>query len=116
MSLAFFRRRSGRDDRAGRSPLRVATEVQSTVFRIARLTITAVLSFVLALAVLPAGGPEPLLAPLTALLVVQSSVYQTIRASILRVAAVTSGSWSRSWPRAPSGSPGGRSAWRSSPH
>ncbi|MCP9965350.1 hypothetical protein LUX57_09560 [Actinomadura madurae] len=54
MSLAFFRRRSGRDDRAGRSPLRVATEVQSTVFRIARLTITAVLSFVLALAVLPA--------------------------------------------------------------
>ncbi|SFN66866.1 MULTISPECIES: aromatic acid exporter family protein [Actinomadura] len=91
MSLAFFRRRSGRDDRAGRSPLRVATEVQSTVFRIARLTITAVLSFVLALAVLPAGGPEPLLAPLTALLVVQSSVYQTIRASILRVAAVTAG-------------------------
>ncbi|MEU8802202.1 aromatic acid exporter family protein [Spirillospora sp. NPDC048819] len=96
MAPAFFRRRdrpgrAGRRDRAGRSPLHVATEVQSAVFRIARLTITATVSFVLALAILPPGGPKPLLSPLTALLVVQFSVYQTIRASILRVAAVTSG-------------------------
>lgn len=91
MSLVFFRRRSGEGDRVGRSPLRVATEVRSTAYRIARLTITATLAFVLALAVLPAGGPQPLLAPLTALLVVQFSVYQTIKASVLRVAAVTSG-------------------------
>ncbi|WP_067804061.1 FUSC family protein [Actinomadura formosensis] len=91
MSLPFLRRRPGRGDRAGRSPLRVTTEAQSTVYRIARLTLTAVLSFVLATAVLPPGGPQPLLSPLTALLVVQFSVYQTIKASILRVAAVTSG-------------------------
>ncbi|MFB4315960.1 aromatic acid exporter family protein [Actinomadura sp. 21ATH] len=69
----------------------MTTEARSTVFRIARLTITATLAFVLALAVLPEGGPQPLLAPLTALLVVQFSVYGTIRAGILRVASVTSG-------------------------
>ncbi|WP_281181876.1 FUSC family protein [Actinomadura macra] len=65
--------------------------MQSTAFRIARLTVTAVASFVLALAVLPEGGPQPLLAPLTALLVVQYSVYETIKSSMLRVASVTSG-------------------------
>ncbi|WP_396446928.1 aromatic acid exporter family protein [Actinomadura sp.] len=91
MPRPFSRLRPGRGDRAGRSPLQVATEVQSTVYRIARLTLTAVLAFVLADAVLPAGTPEPLLSPLTALLVVQFSVVQTIKASILRVLAVTSG-------------------------
>ncbi|MFD0683399.1 FUSC family protein [Actinomadura fibrosa] len=88
MSFAFFR--SGRRT-DGHPRLQVATEVQSTVFRIARLTATAVLAFVAALAVLPAGGPQPLLAPLTALLVVQYSVYQTIKSSVLRVLSVTSG-------------------------
>ncbi len=87
MPFAFLR--PGR--RTDRSPLQVATEVQSTAFRIARLTVTAVASFVLALAVLPEGGPQPLLAPLTALLVVQYSVYETIKSSMLRVASVTSG-------------------------
>ncbi|MFG2015984.1 FUSC family protein [Actinomadura geliboluensis] len=98
MSLPFLRRRSRAGDRASgdgrrarRPPLRVATEVQSTAYKIARLTLTAVLAFVLATAVLPAGGPQPLLSPLTALLVVQFSVVGTIKASILRVAAVTSG-------------------------
>lgn len=91
MSLPLLRRRADRGGRAGRSPLRVTTEVQSAAYRIARLTLTAVLAFVLAVAVLPPGGPQPLLSPLTALLVVQFSVVQTIRASILRVAAVTSG-------------------------
>ncbi|MEU8344485.1 Aromatic acid exporter family member 1 [Actinomadura meyerae] len=98
MSLPFLRRRSRAGGRASgggrrgrRPPLRVTTEVQSTVYKIARLTLTAVLAFVLATALLPRGGPQPLLSPLTALLVVQFSVVGTIRASILRVAAVTSG-------------------------
>ncbi|TDB81517.1 hypothetical protein E1264_32655 [Actinomadura sp. KC216] len=92
MSSGFFRRRADlfrrtrRDDRAV-----VHREARSDAYRIARLTITAVAAYVLALQVLPEGGPKPLLSPLTALLVVQFSVYQTIRASILRVAAVTSG-------------------------
>ncbi|TYB37987.1 FUSC family protein [Actinomadura chibensis] len=89
--MPFLRSSADRSDRPGRSPLRVATEVRSAGFRIARLTVTAVLAYVLALAALPAGVPRPLLAPLTALLVVQFSVYQTIKAGILRVAAVTSG-------------------------
>ncbi|XRQ14045.1 FUSC family protein [Actinomadura welshii] len=93
MAPALFRRlgRPGRPERTGRSPLKVATEVQSAAFRITRLTVTATLSYVLALAVLGPDGPKPLLSPLTALLVVQFSVYQTIRASILRIGAVTSG-------------------------
>ncbi|TDC97101.1 aromatic acid exporter family protein [Actinomadura sp. 7K507] len=90
MAPAFFRRRD-RSERSGRSVLHVATEVQSAAYRIARLTITATLSYVLALAVLGQDGPKPLLAPLTALLVVQFSIYRTIRAGILRVGAVTSG-------------------------
>lgn len=80
-----------RAGRAPRSPLHLTTEVRSTAYRITRLTLTAVASYVLALALLPKGIPPPLLAPLTALLVVQHSVYQTIRMSIHRVASVTSG-------------------------
>ncbi|MEU5990490.1 aromatic acid exporter family protein [Spirillospora sp. NPDC047418] len=91
MPRPFFRPGAGRGGRAGRSPLQVATEVQSTAYRIARLTLTAVLAFVLADTVLPPDTPEPLLSPLTALLVVQFSVVGTIRASILRVLSVTSG-------------------------
>ncbi|MGI5163288.1 FUSC family protein [Spirillospora sp. CA-253888] len=87
MTTALFRP----DHRSDRLPLQVATEVQSTAFRIARLTLTAVAAYLLALWLLPAGGPAPLLAPLTALLVVQYSVYETIKSSVLRVAAVTSG-------------------------
>ncbi|KAB2351586.1 FUSC family protein [Actinomadura rudentiformis] len=77
--------------RTGRPPLRVATETQSTVYRIARLTLTAIGAYLLALWLLPPGSPAPLLAPLTALLVVQHSVYETIKSGIARVAAVTSG-------------------------
>ncbi|MFI6516835.1 aromatic acid exporter family protein [Spirillospora sp. NPDC050679] len=87
MTTALFRP----DHRSDRLPLQVATEVQSTAFRIARLTLTAVAAYLLALWLLPEGGPAPLLAPLTALLVVQYSVYETIKSSVLRVAAVTSG-------------------------
>jgi hypothetical protein len=74
-----------------RSPLRIASEVQSTAFHITRLTVTAVVAYLLAVAVLPDDGPVPLLAPLTALLVVQFSVYETIKSSVSRVAAVGSG-------------------------
>ncbi|MFG2000723.1 aromatic acid exporter family protein [Spirillospora sp. NPDC048911] len=76
---------------AVRSPLRVTTEIQSRAFFIARLTVTAVAAYVLALAVLPDSGVPPLLAPLTALLVVQYSVYETIKSSVSRVGAVASG-------------------------
>lgn len=92
MAPAFLRRRDRAGDaRRRRPPIRVPAEARSAAYRIARLTITATLSYVLAETLLPPGGPKPLLSPLTALLVVQFSVYQTIRASILRVGAVTSG-------------------------
>ncbi|HEY8480529.1 MAG TPA: aromatic acid exporter family protein [Spirillospora sp.] len=94
MASVFRRlRRRDRPDHAEgteRPRPHVVPEVRSAVYRIARLTITATSSYVLAEALLP-PGPKPLLAPLTALLVVQFTVYQTIRASILRVGAVTSG-------------------------
>ncbi|GAA0213266.1 aromatic acid exporter family protein [Actinomadura nitritigenes] len=99
MPIAFFRRpgfldRPGLRDRSGRavrSPIQVATEAPSSVYRIARLTLTAVAAFLIARYVLPSTGQPPLLAPLTALLVVQHSVYETIKHSLLRVGAVTSG-------------------------
>ncbi|MEU5883186.1 aromatic acid exporter family protein [Spirillospora sp. NPDC047279] len=76
---------------AGRARLKVATETRSTAYRIARLALTATGAYLLALWLLPAESPAPLLAPLTALLVVQHSVYETIKSGIARVAAVTSG-------------------------
>jgi len=56
---------------------------------IARLTGTAVFAYLLAL-LLP-GTPRPVLAPLTALLVVQATLFQTIRSAVQRVAAVIAG-------------------------
>jgi uncharacterized membrane protein YgaE (UPF0421/DUF939 family) len=56
---------------------------------IARLTITAVFAYLLAL-LLP-GSDRPVLAPLTALLVVQATLFHTIRSAGQRVAAVTCG-------------------------
>jgi hypothetical protein len=87
MTLSFFHR----PEHAARPSLQVATEVQSTVFRITRLTLTAVAAFLIALALLPMYASRPLLAPLTALLVVQYSVYETIKSSIMRVLSVASG-------------------------
>ncbi|MBW8485671.1 FUSC family protein [Actinomadura sp. PM05-2] len=72
-------------------PLQVSSERQRTVVRIARLTLTSMAAYLLALRVLPEGSPAPLLAPLTALLVVQFSLYETIRSGFWRVVAVTSG-------------------------
>ena len=56
----------------------------------ARLTATATFAYLLAL-VIPAGTPRPVLAPLTALLVMQASLYQTIRSGVRKVASVTAG-------------------------
>jgi Aromatic acid exporter family member 1 len=57
---------------------------------IARLTATATFAYLLAL-VIPAGTSRPVLAPLTALLVLQASLYQTIRSGLRKVASVTAG-------------------------
>ncbi|WP_018657798.1 FUSC family protein [Actinomadura flavalba] len=76
--------------RLAREPFGVASERQSTALRIARLVLTATAAYVLA-DMLREGGPAPLLAPLTALLVVQYSLYETIKSGIGRILAVTSG-------------------------
>jgi fusaric acid resistance family protein len=57
---------------------------------ISRLSATATFAYVLALAV-PAGTSRPVLAPLTALLVLQASLYQTIRSAMRKVLSVTVG-------------------------
>ncbi|MGH3290955.1 MAG: FUSC family protein, partial [Trebonia sp.] len=57
---------------------------------ISRLTATASFAYLLALAI-PAGTSRPVLAPLTALLVLQASLYQTIRSAIRKVGSVTVG-------------------------
>jgi Aromatic acid exporter family member 1 len=57
---------------------------------IARLTATAVFAYLLAMLV-PAGTSRPVLAPLTALLVAQATMYQTVRSALQRVASVVVG-------------------------
>src|SRR5579859_6122650 len=64
--------------------------VRPDVSFIARLTATATFAYLLAL-VIPAGTGRPVLAPLTALLVLQASLYQTIRSAIRKVLSVTVG-------------------------
>jgi hypothetical protein len=63
---------------------------QPTAVYIARLTATAVFAYLLALQV-PAGTDRPVLAPLTALLVLQASLFQTIRSGIKKVISVMAG-------------------------
>jgi uncharacterized membrane protein YgaE (UPF0421/DUF939 family) len=67
----------------------VRRRAQPTAVYIARLTGTAVVAYLLAL-LLP-GSSRPVLAPLTALLVVQATLFQTIRSAFQRVAAGTAG-------------------------
>jgi hypothetical protein len=55
-----------------------------------RLTTTSAIAYLLALLILP-PTPAPLLAPLTALLVMQVSLYQTMRSVIERVVSVIAG-------------------------
>src|ERR1700761_657191 len=61
-----------------------------TVLHVSRLTATATLAYLLAL-LIPAGTARPVLAPLTALLVMQASLYQTIRSAVRKVGSVTVG-------------------------
>jgi hypothetical protein len=62
---------------------------QPTVITITRLVVTSVLAY--QLAVWLPGGPRPLLAPLTALLVLQVTLYQTFRYAWQRVGSVVVG-------------------------
>ena len=61
-----------------------------TVLYISGLTATATFAYLLAL-VTPMGTSRPVLAPLTALLVLQASLYQTIRSAGRKVLSVTVG-------------------------
>ena len=68
----------------------VRRRAQPTAVYIARLTLTAVFAYLVALQ-LPGGSPRSVLAPLTALLVAQASLSHTIRSAAQRVLAVTAG-------------------------
>jgi hypothetical protein len=63
---------------------------QPAAVYIARLTATATFAYLLALYI-PAGTDRPVLAPLTALLVLQASLFQTIRSGIKKVVSVAAG-------------------------
>lgn len=68
----------------------VRRRTQPAAVYIARLTATATVAYLLALSI-PAGTGRPVLAPLTALLVLQASLFQTIRSGIKKVVSVTAG-------------------------
>ena len=70
--------------------LRRLPPARSAFAHISRLTATATFAYLIAL-VIPAGTNRPVLAPLTALLVLQASLYQTIRSAIRKVLSVTVG-------------------------
>ena len=67
----------------------VRRRAQPATVTIARLTVTAVVAFVVAR--LLTHTTSPILAPLTALLVVQVTLYQTFRSALQRVASVVLG-------------------------
>jgi hypothetical protein len=73
-----------------RAPIHPLTSARPTASYIARLTATATLAYLLAL-MIPVATARPVLAPLTALLVLQASLYQTIRSGVRKVASVTAG-------------------------
>jgi uncharacterized membrane protein YgaE (UPF0421/DUF939 family) len=68
----------------------VRYRTQPTAVTIARLAGTAVFAYLIALAV-PSSTSRPVLAPLTALLVAQVTLYQTVFSAVRRVAAVVIG-------------------------
>src|ERR1700761_5067843 len=72
------------------APLPRIRSARPTVLHVSRLTATATLAYLLAL-LIPAGTARPVLAPLTALLVLQASLYQTIRSALRKVLSVTAG-------------------------
>ena len=67
----------------------VRPEFRPTALRLLRLTVAATTAYVVADALLP--EPRPLLAPLTALLIVQATLYGTLSDSIRRVFSVLIG-------------------------
>jgi uncharacterized membrane protein YgaE (UPF0421/DUF939 family) len=98
MNIPVFRRRQATQIGAAARAVAQRTPVTLTVVRqraqptavtIARLASTAVLAYLLAL-LLPVTS-RPVLAPLTALLVIQVTLYQTLRSAIRRVGAVVAG-------------------------
>src|SRR5260370_3427292 len=77
---------------ARRGPVNMTTVrcwPQTTAPYIARLSVTAVFAYLLA-SLVP-GSSQPVLAPLTALLVVQVTLYHTVRSAVQRVASVVAG-------------------------
>jgi hypothetical protein len=68
----------------------VRYRTQPTAVTIARLAGTAVFAYLIAL-VVPSSTARPVLAPLTALLVAQVTLYQTVFSAVRRVAAVVTG-------------------------
>ena len=64
----------------------VRKRTQPAAVYIARLTATATFAYLIALLV-PDGTARPVLAPLTALLVLQASLFQTIRSAMRKVVA-----------------------------
>src|SRR5579872_6265785 len=68
----------------------VRRRAQPAAVYITRMTLTAVFAYLLALQ-LPGGSVRSVLAPLTALLVVQATLFHTIRSAVQRVIGVTVG-------------------------
>ncbi len=68
----------------------VRRRAQPAAVYITRMTLTAVFAYLLALQ-LPGGSVRSVLAPLTALLVVQATLFHTIRAAVQRVIGVATG-------------------------
>ena len=68
----------------------VRRRAQPTAVYITRMTVTAVAAYLLALQ-LPGASSRSVIAPLTALLVVQATLFHTIRSAIQRVIGVTAG-------------------------
>ena len=68
----------------------VRRRAQPAAVYITRMTLTAVFAYLLALQ-LPGGSSRSVLAPLTALLVVQATLFNTIRSAVQRVIGVTVG-------------------------
>jgi hypothetical protein len=98
MSIPIFRRRRATQLTAAARVVAQRPPVTLTVVRhraqpaaatIARLTATAVFAYLIALPV--PGVSRPVLAPLTALLVAQVSLYQTLRSALRRVGSVVAG-------------------------
>jgi hypothetical protein len=94
----LFRRRRGKQlgataravaQRTPQTLTVVRRRAQPTAVTIVRLTGTAVFAYLLALVL--TSTPRPVLAPLTALLVVQVSLYQTVRSAVTKVASVVAG-------------------------